>query len=177
MHKKISGVLKKVWHDPVWSKVIAAAMLAVSSTPSARVSSPEGVSEKTSFPVPLAGTANIQRSHRVQSSNVGSPESPASVVPAGTATAQPSYRVQSPDVSRAARDVHIKYAAAESSSPEGVSEKTSAPGSVVTAGTATAQTSYRIQSPNVTDVHGNVDIEYGFSEGGGSKEKSAVGKK
>jgi len=150
--KKIGAVLKRAWHDPVGSKLIAGAISIVLLTVLAsvsRVSSPEGVPEKTSVPVPVS--------------------------PAGTANIPPSYRVQSPDVSRAARDVHIKYAAAESSSPEGgMSEKTSA--TVVPASTATPQSSYRIQSPNVTDVHGNVDIEYGFSEGG-SKEKSAVGKK
>jgi hypothetical protein len=60
--KKIGAVLKRAWHDPVGSKLIAGAISIVLLTVLAsvsRVSSPEGVPEKTSVPVPVspAGTA------------------------------------------------------------------------------------------------------------------------
>jgi len=84
------------------------------------------------------------------------------------------YRVQSPNVSGVRRDIRIKYESAAVEIPKSFAGPTSAPpppsAFSENVPVPRVQTSYRIQSPDVRDVGGNVDIQYGT-------EKSLRGKR
>jgi hypothetical protein len=123
---------------------------------------PTGTTKKVAPPVPAAAIVEA-----VSAASVSGPsEHP---------TTQTTYRVQSPDISRVTRDVRIKYAADEVEL-KSLSEKVAAPPSAsASSAHSGTQTTYRIQSPDVSDVRGNVDIEYGHSVGG-IAEKSGDGK-
>jgi hypothetical protein len=82
-------------------------------------------------------------------------------LPAGP-VGQTSHEPESPNINGVKRDVRVNYGPSTAAEPRTAQEKASAvvPPPTVPPGSVT-QVSYGAQSPNITAVGGNVDIQYG----------------
>jgi len=97
----------------------------------------------------------------------------------GRSTTQISHGPQSQNVSGVRGKVNIQYASPTAGRAERATEGTPAP--VVpeppTSGEVVTQISHGAQSQNVSDIRGNVDIQFGSSPTAGSAEKLTEKKK
>lgn len=88
--------------------------------------------------------------------------------PARSATAQSSVRIESPNVSHIRHDVKIQYDSIPAGMSEGSRVNASPDGSTSSAPVASTIRTYRVQSPDVTDIGGSVDIRYGSPTSAGT---------